>query len=41
MALAWDRADIAQKEILVAGQHWQVWILKMHKKNIITETLRL
>lgn len=24
MALAWDRADIAQKEILVAGQHWQV-----------------
>ncbi|XP_073321519.1 transient receptor potential cation channel subfamily M member 6 [Pagrus major] len=24
MALAWDRADIAQKDVLVYGQHWQV-----------------
>lgn len=24
MALAWDRTDIAQKDILVSGQHWQV-----------------
>uniref|UniRef100_A0A671VZ01 non-specific serine/threonine protein kinase n=1 Tax=Sparus aurata TaxID=8175 RepID=A0A671VZ01_SPAAU len=23
MALAWDRADIAQKDVLVPGQHWQ------------------
>ena len=23
-ALAWDRADIAKKHILVYGQHWQV-----------------
>ncbi|XP_034547988.1 transient receptor potential cation channel subfamily M member 6 isoform X2 [Notolabrus celidotus] len=23
MALAWDRADIAQKDVLVYGQHWQ------------------
>lgn len=42
MALAWDRADIAQKEILVAGQHWQVrssrqqpgLLKEMHKKMI-------
>lgn len=27
MALAWDRADIAQKEILVSGQHWQVSLI--------------
>ncbi|KAF7667896.1 hypothetical protein LDENG_00042370 [Lucifuga dentata] len=24
MALAWDRADIAQKHVLMYGQHWQV-----------------
>ncbi|MEQ2205905.1 hypothetical protein XENOCAPTIV_017889 [Xenoophorus captivus] len=24
MALAWDRADVAQKDILVYGRHWQV-----------------
>lgn len=24
VALAWDRADIAQKDILVSRQHWQV-----------------
>lgn len=24
MALAWDRADIAQKDVLVSGQHWKV-----------------
>lgn len=24
VALAWDRADIAQNDILVSGQHWQV-----------------
>lgn len=42
VALAWDRADIAQKEILVAGQHWQVrwsrrcriWLKKSTKRNI-------
>uniref|UniRef100_A0A8C6P820 Transient receptor potential cation channel, subfamily M, member 6 n=1 Tax=Nothobranchius furzeri TaxID=105023 RepID=A0A8C6P820_NOTFU len=28
MTLAWDRADIAQKEILVYGQHWQVGSLE-------------
>ncbi|XP_014327969.1 transient receptor potential cation channel subfamily M member 6-like isoform X1 [Xiphophorus maculatus] len=28
MALAWDRADIAQKDILVYGQHWQVGSLE-------------
>ncbi|CAN9513433.1 unnamed protein product [Ophioblennius macclurei] len=28
MALAWDRADIAQKEVLVYGQHWQVGSLE-------------
>uniref|UniRef100_A0A7N5ZUU1 non-specific serine/threonine protein kinase n=1 Tax=Anabas testudineus TaxID=64144 RepID=A0A7N5ZUU1_ANATE len=28
MALAWDRADIAQKDILVCGQHWQVGSLE-------------
>lgn len=28
MALAWDRADIAQKDILVCGQHWQVGLTK-------------
>ncbi|XP_053181905.1 transient receptor potential cation channel subfamily M member 6 [Scomber japonicus] len=28
MALAWDRADIAQKHILVYGQHWQVGSLE-------------
>nr|XP_046242836.1 transient receptor potential cation channel subfamily M member 6 isoform X2 [Scatophagus argus] len=28
MALAWDRADIAQKDILVHGQHWQVGSLE-------------
>nr|XP_020446049.1 transient receptor potential cation channel subfamily M member 7-like isoform X2 [Monopterus albus] len=28
MALAWDRVDIAQKDILVYGQHWQVGSLE-------------
>uniref|UniRef100_A0A8D3CP55 non-specific serine/threonine protein kinase n=1 Tax=Scophthalmus maximus TaxID=52904 RepID=A0A8D3CP55_SCOMX len=28
MALAWDRADIAQKDVLVYGQHWQVGSLE-------------
>ncbi|KAK7933882.1 hypothetical protein WMY93_004778 [Mugilogobius chulae] len=28
MALAWDRADIAQKHVLVYGQHWQVGSLE-------------
>uniref|UniRef100_A0A3Q1EW81 non-specific serine/threonine protein kinase n=1 Tax=Acanthochromis polyacanthus TaxID=80966 RepID=A0A3Q1EW81_9TELE len=28
MTLAWDRADIAQKEVLVYGQHWQVGSLE-------------
>uniref|UniRef100_A0A673CDY6 non-specific serine/threonine protein kinase n=1 Tax=Sphaeramia orbicularis TaxID=375764 RepID=A0A673CDY6_9TELE len=28
MALAWDRADIAQKNVLVYGQHWQVGSLE-------------
>ncbi|KAM4616830.1 transient receptor potential cation channel subfamily M member 6 [Polymixia lowei] len=28
MALAWDRADIAKKHILVYGQHWQVGSLE-------------
>ncbi|XP_069380165.1 transient receptor potential cation channel subfamily M member 6 isoform X3 [Paralichthys olivaceus] len=28
MALAWDRADIAQKDILVYRQHWQVGSLE-------------
>uniref|UniRef100_A0A3B5MBF8 non-specific serine/threonine protein kinase n=1 Tax=Xiphophorus couchianus TaxID=32473 RepID=A0A3B5MBF8_9TELE len=28
MALAWDRDDIAQKDILVYGQHWQVGSLE-------------
>ncbi|CAG5922165.1 unnamed protein product [Menidia menidia] len=28
MALAWDRADIAQNDILVYGQHWQVGALE-------------
>ncbi|XP_041855494.1 transient receptor potential cation channel subfamily M member 6 [Melanotaenia boesemani] len=28
MALAWDRADIAQKDVLVYGQHWQVGALE-------------
>ncbi|MEQ2277486.1 hypothetical protein XENORESO_003476, partial [Xenotaenia resolanae] len=28
MALAWDRADVAQKDILVYGQHWQVGSLE-------------
>ncbi|KAM6931406.1 transient receptor potential cation channel subfamily M member 6 [Xenentodon cancila] len=28
VALAWDRADIAQKDILVYGQHWQVGALE-------------
>lgn len=28
MALAWDRADIAQKHILMYGQHWQVGSLE-------------
>ncbi|KAM4576523.1 transient receptor potential cation channel subfamily M member 6 isoform 2-T2 [Odontesthes bonariensis] len=28
MALGWDRADIAQKDILVYGQHWQVGALE-------------
>ncbi|KAM7416212.1 hypothetical protein PAMA_018335 [Pampus argenteus] len=28
MALAWNRADIAQKDILVNGQHWQVGSLE-------------
>ncbi|XP_042276131.1 transient receptor potential cation channel subfamily M member 6 isoform X2 [Thunnus maccoyii] len=28
MALAWDRADIAQKDVLVNGQHWKVGSLE-------------
>ncbi|KAM9360691.1 LOW QUALITY PROTEIN: transient receptor potential cation channel subfamily M member 6 [Symphorus nematophorus] len=28
MTLAWDRADIAQKDVLVYGQHWQVGSLE-------------
>uniref|UniRef100_A0A3B4VHT4 non-specific serine/threonine protein kinase n=1 Tax=Seriola dumerili TaxID=41447 RepID=A0A3B4VHT4_SERDU len=28
MALVWDRADIAQKDVLVYGQHWQVGSLE-------------
>ncbi|KAM9823037.1 transient receptor potential cation channel subfamily M member 6 isoform 1-T1 [Syngnathus typhle] len=28
MTLAWDRADIAQKNVLVYGQHWQVGSLE-------------
>ncbi|XP_040051546.1 transient receptor potential cation channel subfamily M member 6 isoform X3 [Gasterosteus aculeatus] len=28
MALAWDRADIAQKDVLVYGQHWKVGSLE-------------
>ncbi|XP_061672748.1 transient receptor potential cation channel subfamily M member 6 isoform X2 [Syngnathoides biaculeatus] len=28
MTLAWDRADIAQKNLLVYGQHWQVGSLE-------------
>uniref|UniRef100_A0A8D0AD59 non-specific serine/threonine protein kinase n=1 Tax=Sander lucioperca TaxID=283035 RepID=A0A8D0AD59_SANLU len=28
MALAWDRADIAQKDVLLYGQHWQVGSLE-------------
>uniref|UniRef100_A0A672JL72 non-specific serine/threonine protein kinase n=1 Tax=Salarias fasciatus TaxID=181472 RepID=A0A672JL72_SALFA len=28
MALAWDRADIAQNDVLVSGQHWQVGSLE-------------
>ncbi|XP_059192629.1 transient receptor potential cation channel subfamily M member 6 [Centropristis striata] len=28
MALAWDRADIAQKDVLFYGQHWQVGSLE-------------
>uniref|UniRef100_A0AAV2MTE5 Transient receptor potential cation channel, subfamily M, member 6 n=1 Tax=Knipowitschia caucasica TaxID=637954 RepID=A0AAV2MTE5_KNICA len=28
LALAWDRADIAQKDVLVCGQHWQVGSLE-------------
>ncbi|XP_062399848.1 transient receptor potential cation channel subfamily M member 6 [Sardina pilchardus] len=28
MALAWDRADVAKKHILVYGQHWQVGSLE-------------
>ncbi|XP_071780163.2 transient receptor potential cation channel subfamily M member 6 [Centroberyx gerrardi] len=28
MALAWDRADIAKKHVLVYGQHWQVGSLE-------------
>ncbi|XP_061624591.1 transient receptor potential cation channel subfamily M member 6 isoform X4 [Phyllopteryx taeniolatus] len=28
MTLAWDRADIAQKNVLVFGQHWQVGSLE-------------
>ncbi|XP_056274950.1 transient receptor potential cation channel subfamily M member 6 isoform X3 [Pseudoliparis swirei] len=28
MALAWDRADIAQKHVLVYGQHWEVGSLE-------------
>ncbi|XP_055368101.1 transient receptor potential cation channel subfamily M member 6 isoform X2 [Betta splendens] len=28
MALAWDRADIAQKDVLVCGQHWKVGSLE-------------
>ncbi|TDH13356.1 hypothetical protein EPR50_G00056750, partial [Perca flavescens] len=28
MALAWDREDIAQKDVLVYGQHWQVGSLE-------------
>lgn len=30
MALAWDRADIAQKDVLVSGQHWQVRLLRVN-----------
>ncbi|KAM9391501.1 transient receptor potential cation channel subfamily M member 6 [Pholidichthys leucotaenia] len=28
MTLAWDRADVAQKDILLYGQHWQVGSLE-------------
>nr|XP_057925954.1 transient receptor potential cation channel subfamily M member 6 isoform X2 [Doryrhamphus excisus] len=28
VALAWDRADIAQKDVLLYGQHWQVGSLE-------------
>lgn len=37
MTLAWDRADIAQKDVLVYGQHWQVRMSKT--KGIINAKL--
>ncbi|XP_031704839.1 transient receptor potential cation channel subfamily M member 6 isoform X3 [Anarrhichthys ocellatus] len=35
MALAWDRADIAQKDVLVYGQHWKVGSLE----NVMLDAL--
>lgn len=35
MALAWDRADIAQKDVLVSGQHWQVRLSESLLKAVV------
>lgn len=35
MALAWDRADIAQKDVLVHRQHWKVRVNESLLKAVL------